>query len=74
MHYNTTTARLRVTRAETVGVRHSGASSFIAPLKVNREHPNGPAMLIKAPRFYAFTRGPLPSRYFSPLFLGAARP
>lgn len=29
-------------------------SSFIAPLKVNREHSNGPLVLIKALRFSSF--------------------
>lgn len=42
-----TGAGLRRGRVETVGVLCSGASSFAAPLKVNKELSNGPMMLIK---------------------------
>lgn len=42
-----TGAGLRRGRVETVGVLCSGASSFAAPLKVNKELSNGPVMLIK---------------------------
>lgn len=45
--YNMTGAGLRCGRVETVGVLCSGASSFAAPLKVNKELSNGPVMLIK---------------------------
>ncbi len=42
-----TGAGLRRGRVETVGVLCSGASSFAAPLKVNKELSNVPMMLIK---------------------------
>ncbi len=45
--YNMTGAGLRRGRVETVGVLCSGASSFAAPLKVNKELSNVPMMLIK---------------------------
>jgi len=45
-----TGAGLRRGRVETVGVLCSGASSFAAPLKVNKELSNGPVMLIKKRR------------------------
>lgn len=48
--YNMTGAGLRRGRVETVGVLCSGASSFAAPLKVNKELSNGPVMLIKKKR------------------------
>ncbi len=45
--YNMTGAGLHRGRVETVGVLCSGASSFAAPLKVNKELSNVPMMLIK---------------------------
>lgn len=49
--YNMTTAWLGITSTKTVGVLSAQLPSFIAPLKVNTEHSNGPLVLIKASRF-----------------------
>lgn len=45
--YNMTGAGLRRGRSETAGALCSGASSFAAPMKVNKKLSNGPVMLIK---------------------------